>query len=200
MLVGLCAQWIVNVDVEKESNTCWKRQWVHNSIVARLKMHIPRYVFFETCLKPWLCKLQPLFLLLCECNWHSSICLNFLESKIMFCGNLIMFCCCWINFFFAFELTIGSLQLYCSFWEGSFWKGFSFQNFKSYAFCFVLSWFHWMYNQTSNYDISLSKGHVNLSEPFVVGSTLHGKLMFQVLVLGANGLIRATNAPLGDCF
>jgi len=45
-----------------------------------------------------------------------------------------------------------------------------------------------------------SKGHVNVFEPFVVGSTLHGKLMFQVLILGPNGLIRATSAFLGDYF
>jgi len=45
-----------------------------------------------------------------------------------------------------------------------------------------------------------SKSHVNVYEHFVVGSTLHGKLIFQVLVLGANGLIRATSAPLDDCF
>jgi hypothetical protein len=156
MLVGLCAQWIVNVDVEKESNICCKSQWVHNSIIIRLKTHIPRYVFSETCLKPWPCKL-PLSLLLCEHNWHSSICLNLLESRIMFCGILIMFCCCWIKFLFAFEWTIGSLQLYCSFWEGSSWKGFNYQNFKSYAFCFVLSCFRWTYHQTSNHDISLPK-------------------------------------------
>ncbi len=66
--MGLYAEWIVDVDVEKESNICCKSQWVHNSIVVRLKMHIPRYVFSETCLKPWLCKLQPLYLLLCEHN------------------------------------------------------------------------------------------------------------------------------------
>ncbi len=78
--------------------------------------------------------MQALSLLLCEHDWHSSICLNLLKSRIMFCGILIMFCSCWIKFLFAFEWIIGSLQLYCSFWEGSSWKGFSSQNFNSYAF------------------------------------------------------------------
>jgi hypothetical protein len=150
MLVGLCAQWIMSLDAEKESNTCCKSQWVQNCIADRLKTHIPRYVFFETCLKPWPCKLQPLFLLLCKHNWHSSICLNLLES-------ITMFCCCWIKFLFALEWTIRSLQLYCSFWEGSSWKGFNYQNLKSYAICFMLSCFCWTYHQTSNHDIYLPK-------------------------------------------
>jgi hypothetical protein len=147
----------MTVDVEKESNTCCKSQWVHNSIVVRLKTHVPRYVFFETCLKPWPCKLQFLSLFLCECNWLSSNFLSLLESRIIFCGILIMFCCCWIKILFAFEWTIGNLQLYCSFWEESSWKGFNSQNFKSYAFRFVLSCFRWTYHQTSNYDIFLPK-------------------------------------------